>query len=91
MKKIKLIFFFASGYYIAFSFNWRLIFGEAKLSYSNIFFKRNKKLKFIPTHKPINHGPNKLIDNSGKCLMHYMWVKPKERILLRFETARKEC
>ena len=80
-------YYYASGINLAFSFQWQIIFNGAPLSYSNIFFKKNKKLKFIPTHKPINHGSIKIEDNSGKCFIHYKWVKRTERMEMRFKTS----
>lgn len=84
----KIDFSVASGIVLGFSFNWRIIINDLKFHTFNALFKKNPKLNFIPTHTPLNHGKNKVIDEEGESLIHYMWVKPKERISLRLKTAR---
>jgi hypothetical protein len=76
------------GIVLAFSFNWQLIINNQRYPLFQILYKKNKKLKFIPTHKPINHGSVKISDEESLGLIHYMWVKPKDRIFLRLKTAR---
>ncbi len=83
----KVDYFISSGINLAFSFNWRIIYSTAEIKHTPSFFKKNRKLKFVKTHKPVNHGSNKVIDNSGKCMIHYKWVKTKERMHIRHLTS----
>lgn len=83
----KIDFLKASGPNFAFSFNWQFIQNEIVYYLPQVLFKKTKKLKFRPTHKPINHGENIVLDESGKWLNHYKWVKPTSRMLLRHKTS----
>ena len=58
-----------------------------ELYYPQILFKKNRKLKFQKTHKPINHGPNYIFDKEENCLNHYKWVKRTKRMLIRHRTS----
>ncbi len=77
----------SSGPNFAFSFKWKLIMSSSPLKYKQIFFKKNRRLKFIKTHKPVNPGPNHIIDESANCLTHYKWVRPTQRMLIRHQTS----
>lgn len=77
----------SSGPNFAFSLKWKLIMSSAALKEKQILFKKNKKLKFVKTHKPVNLGPNQVINNSGSCLTHYKWVRSTQRMLLRHQTS----
>ena len=77
----------ASGPNFAFSFKWRLIKNQNEYYRPDVLFQKKRKLKFVRTHKPRNHGPNIVIDESGKCLNHYIWVKPTERMRIRHQTS----
>ncbi len=77
----------ASGLNFAFSFNWRLIQNNVEYYKPQVLFKKNRKLKFVRTHKPRNHGPKFVIDESSKWLNHYKWVKPTERLSIRHKTS----
>ena len=81
-------FYYASGINLAFSFKWQIIINGDPITYTNVFFKKNKKLRFVPTHKPVNYGSNKVVDESGKSFLHYVWVKPSERMAIRFKTSK---
>ena len=83
----KIDYLISTGPNFAFSFNWRLILSSADLKYKQTLFKKNNKLKFVKTHKPVKHGPNKVVDESGDCLVHYKWVRPYERMFIRHLTS----
>ncbi len=71
----------------AFSFKWKILYGAEDTLYPHqVLFKKNRKLKFKPTHKPVNYGPNYIVDKNT-CLNHYKWVKKTERIRLRHLTS----
>jgi hypothetical protein len=84
----KIDYLMSSGIILAFSFKWRIIFNNVNIHSFQTLFKKNNRLKFIPTHRPINNGPIKVYDDDGKSLIHYMWIRPNDRILLRLKTAR---
>ena len=77
------------GSCFAFGFNWRLISNENKIWGKEHIFKRNPKLYFTPTHNPQNVCPIKVVDKKSFDACHYMWVKPKERMRIRFKTCGK--
>ncbi len=78
-----------SGLNLAFSFKWRIIFNDTFFHYpKESVFKKNNKLYFVRTHKPLNYGPNVTVFDKGDCLIHYKWVRSKERLYIRHKTSK---
>lgn len=70
--------------FFIFSFKWRLDFGE--FSFPEIVIKKTNGFYFAPTSKRINTG-KKIVTIDGFNRFHYMWVKPRERLLIRMRTS----
>lgn len=83
----KIDYLIGTGPNMAFSFNWRLILNGIEYHRPDILVKKTKKLRFIPTHHPKKHGPNKIFDSSGDCFVHYKWIRPTERLYIRHQTS----
>lgn len=74
------------GINFAFSMKWNIAYnGESTLT-SQTYFKKNKGLNFLPTHTPNGFVGERYIDHHIGFL-HFKWVKPKERFLIRHQTS----
>lgn len=73
------------SYNFAFGFKWRIEFNFIQNS-RPIIMKKTKELHFIPTAKHAGAGKNQIV-KSGVKRFHYMWVKPKARMLIRMQTS----
>lgn len=68
----------------SFGFNWVVDFGSS--SPRLVVLKKTKQLHFVPTHKPKGKGDRVYLP-IAIYRYHYMWVKPRERMLIRMRTS----
>ena len=86
MKEGKVDFLDTEQYVFAFSFNWLINIQPAGRHGRHVFYKVTDELKFAPTHRPLNIGPNKIVKNT-KDIFHYTWVRPTSRVRTRMKTS----
>jgi len=69
----------------AFGFKWRIDFNCGMAVIPKIR-KKTKELYFIPNTRHKGTGENQII-SSGVNFYHYMWLKPRTRLLIRMRTS----
>lgn len=71
----------------AFSFKWRIDFGEPDSA--NYVLKKVDGLRFVPTARAVNTGKRIEMISGENNRFHYFWVKPASRMFIRMKTSRR--
>lgn len=84
MRENKIETIFIETNFFIFSFKWSMDFGAT--SSIEIVVKKIDGFYFAPTSKRINAG-RRIASIDGFNRFHYMWLKPKARLLTRMQTS----